>query len=283
MLIEQIKPDLVGGKSDLESCLRAESRRRGWPDQDCEAIISIVPQELLSCGCFLDRLTGLWRYEFGEPHRIGTELIWGIHMWSPVPVLLDVLACAHLRLPSDRLAAYLRLLVADARRHQEYLAEMFPMLHVEAAIPAQYEVAGHGVGNKTIDWVIGPAEGRTVKIDVKRRYKDFLAQMEGVSEGDIPPPAHDPALLFRSVEEKFREEDPQSSLQGAWIVTDIQQEEDELERAFTGLDASKVHFAVLGDAQSDVGLLTRREEDRAFILRLFGAVETRRFQFKRAC
>ena len=85
------------------------------------------------------------------------------------------------------------------------------------------------------------------------------------------------------LEEKFREADPQSSLQGAWIVTDIQQEEHELERAFTGLDTSKVHFAVLGDAQSDVGLLTRREEDRGFILRLFGAVETRRFQFKRAC
>lgn len=239
MLIERIKPELVGGKSDLASCLRAESGLRGWPDQDCEAMISIVPQELLSCGCFLDRLTDLWRYEFGEPHRIGTELVWGIHMWPPVAVLLDVLGCARLRLPPDKLAAYLRLLVADPRRHQEHLAEMFPMLRVEAAIPAQYEVAGYGAGNRTLDWVIGPVEGRTVKIDVKRRYKDFLAQMEGMSDGDIPPPAHDPALLFLSVEQKFREADPQSSLQGAWIVTDIKQEEDELERAFAGLDARR--------------------------------------------
>lgn len=162
--------------------------RRGWPDRDCEAIISVVPREFLSCGCFLDRLTGLWRYEFGEPHRTDTELIWGIHMWPPVSVLLDVLACARLRLPPDRLAAYLRRLVADRRRHQEHLAETFPMLRVEAMIPAQYEVAGHGAGNKTLDWIIGPAEGRTVKIDVKRRYKDFLAQWKGCLTEISPRP-----------------------------------------------------------------------------------------------
>jgi hypothetical protein len=124
-------------------------------------------------------------------------------------------------MPAEKLAAYLKVLLADPGKHPEYLVEMFPMLRVDASIPTLYEVAGYGVGNKTIDWVIGPTQGRGVLIDVKRRYKDFLAQMDGMSAGSAPEPAHDPALLFRSIEEKFRQADPESALQGGWMVTDI--------------------------------------------------------------
>jgi hypothetical protein len=252
MWIERIKPELIGAKSDLASRLRGEAKIRGWLDEDCEAVIAITPTKLLSCPCFLDRLTNIWRYEFGEPHRVGNELIWGIHMWASVPVLLDVLACACLRLSHDKLAVYLKLLVSDSRKHQEYLAEMFPMLRVEASIPTQHEIAGYGVGNKTIDWVIGPVNGRTVLVDAKRRYADFLAQMEEISAASIPEPAHNQALLFRSVQEKFRQANPDSALQGAWVVTDIKQDEAALTKAFQEMDATKVHFAILGDEQGDV-------------------------------
>lgn len=202
-------------------------------------------------------------------------------MWASVPVLLDVLACGRLRLSPNKLAAYLKLLVSNSRKHQEYLAEMFPVLRVDASTLARHEVAGYGIGNKTIDWIIGPVNGRTMLVDAKRRYKDFLAQMEGISDANIPEPAHDPALLFRSVQEKFREANPDFALQGAWVVTDIKQGEADLTKAFQEMDAAKVHFAILGDEQGDVCLLTRRQEDRGFLLGIFGVGEGDRFQFKR--
>ena len=87
MLIESVSPELVGAKSTLPAI-------RGWPDAERETLLAVVPAELLACECFHDKLTRLWRYGFGEPHQVGSELVWGIHMWPPVPVLFDVLACA---------------------------------------------------------------------------------------------------------------------------------------------------------------------------------------------
>lgn len=184
---------------------------------------------------------------------------------------------SRLRLREEKRAAYFGVLV-DLHKHQEFLAEMFPMLRVDGAVPADHEVAGLGVGNRTVDRAIGPAENRRVFLDVKRRFADFVSQM--AAEGKFPP-EHDVGLLFRSVEGKFLPADPQSALQGVWIVTDIKQDETELQAAFDALDSEKVHFTILGDAKNDVCLLTRRPEDRGFLLGLFGVAEGKRFTFRR--
>jgi hypothetical protein len=280
VLIEHISPELVGGKSTLPACLQMESDRRGWPDAEREALLAIVPAPLRACECFLDKLTGLWRYEFGEPHQVGSQLVWGTHMWSPVPVLLDVVACARRRLQPSKLAAYLAL-VANPAKHQEYLAEMFPMLRVDPAIPADHEVGSMGTGNRTIDWLVGPFERRRVLFDVKRRFADFIAAMNGLSVDDDAEPVHDVALLFWSVEGKFQPANPDELLQGTWIVTDIKQEETELRNTFAALDADKVHFVVLGDTEADAHIITRRPDDRGFLLRLFQVQESVRFTFDR--
>jgi hypothetical protein len=36
MLIESVSPELVGAKSTLPACLRAEAAIRGWPDAERE-------------------------------------------------------------------------------------------------------------------------------------------------------------------------------------------------------------------------------------------------------
>lgn len=280
MWIEKIKPELVGGKSALPDCLRAEGLRRGWSDAQCAELAAMLPGELASCACFLDKLTGIWRYEFGRPHTVGESLVWGTHMWAPVPVLFDVLACARRRLPREKLAAYLTLL-ANTDKHQEYLAEMLPLLRVNPAVPADHEVAGRGAGNKTIDWAIGPIGSRCVLMDVKRRYVDFIAHMGAPIKSEVPAPEHDPARLFLSVEQKFIAADPDTVLQGAWIVTDIKQEANEFATTFKSLDAAKVHFAVLGDHRPDIHLLVRREQDRSFLLGLFKATKSECFVFNR--
>jgi len=277
LLIEQIKPEFVAAKSTLPACLREEGLSRGWSDAECDALLAAVPPQLPACDCFLDKLTSMWRYEFGEPHQVGESLVWAIHMWPPVRIVFDVLDCALKRLTEEKRAAYFGLL-ADQRKHQEFLAEMFPMLRVDRAVPADHEVAGLGVGNRTVDWAIGPADNRRVLLDVKRRLADFILQMS--ADGNTPP-AYDVGLLFRSVEGKFLPADPGSTLQGVWVMTDIKQDEAKLRAAFDALDPAKVHFAILGDAEHDVYLLTGRPEDRDFLLSLLGMTEGTRFVFSR--
>ncbi|GLR92514.1 hypothetical protein GCM10007858_01330 [Bradyrhizobium liaoningense] len=206
--------------------------------------------------------------------------MWGVHMWPPVKVLFDVLDCARRRLPEQKRTAYLPLL-ADEAKHQEYLAEMLPMLRVSDAIPAEHEVTGLGAGNRTVDWVLGAAGTRRILFDVKRRFADFYSQMTDAVLTSGAPPAHDVQLLFRSVEPKFLAADPDNRLQGAWIVTDIKQDETELRTGFDALDPAKVHFAILGDAQSDMYILTRRPEDIPHLLSVFGASQSNRFVFDR--
>ena len=239
LLIEAVQPQLVGGIDTLRARLAAEGQARGFSMDQSDAVIEMLPPNLAACGCFLDRLTGIWRYEFGLPHRVGNELIWGVHMWPRVSLLLDVLECARTRLSPDKLRAYIAL-IDNIRRHLIHLAEMFPMLRVPPGIPADHEVGGLGVGNRTVDWVIGPAFERRVLIDVKRRFADFFGQMEGVAADGRVAPQHDVDLLFRSVQGKFLPKDPAEELQGAWIVTDIRQEETELQAAFDTLDPARV-------------------------------------------
>jgi hypothetical protein len=280
LVIENVAPELVGAIDTLPVKLREEAISRRLSETEADALMAALPQELAACGCFLDRLTGLWRYEFGAPHTVGRELVYGTHMWPLLRVLFEVLQCARSRLPPEKLRTYL-VSLSDPVRHFAHIPEMFPVLRLAPEVAVEHEMSGFGTGNTTVDWVIGPVGPRRVIIDVKRRLADFLAQMGTTSAAFVAPPEHDVALLFRSVETKLRAADPAEQLQGAWVVTDIKQERAELQRTFDNLDPSKVHFAILGDEQPDVFPLTRRAEDREFLLDLLGLTESERFVFSR--
>jgi hypothetical protein len=187
------------------------------------------------------------------PYDIGPDFVWGAHMWVPVKYLFSALVCARSRLSAAKRTDYLARL-ADADRHQATLVEMARLSRVDPAVATDFEVAGLGQGDRTVDWAIRPGEGRTVLLDVKRRTADFIAQFQAMRPDDAPAaaPEHDPALMFRSVEQKFLAVNFDTQLQGVWIVTDIKQETEELARAFNSLDPAKVHFVVLGDWEPDI-------------------------------
>ena len=281
MLIDQVFPHVVAEKSSLRDRLVAEAKAQGLTDAEADEILSFAPQELIEAGSFLDRMTGFWRYEFGIPYDIGADLVWGTHMWVPVEYLFSALFCAYHRLPDEKRANYL-VRLADPSAHPATIVEMIPAHKVSADIPLGFEISGLGVGNRTVDWVISPEDGRTILLDVKRRTVDFIRQAElMVIEGAAPEPDHDPELLFRNVEHKFVRADPDQRLQGVWIVTDIQQDEDLLYNAFATLDAGKVHFAILGDWKPDAYVMVRRDQDRQYLLDLFHAEPSVRFTFTR--
>jgi hypothetical protein len=282
MLVEQLFPQVIGGRKSLGECLIEAARSRGIEADLAASIVARVPVALIASECFLDKMTGLWRYEFGLPYDTTRHLVWGSHMWVPVKDLITALYCAHTRLPDDKLNAYLTRL-GDPESHQAVLVEMIPADKIAVTTAMDFEVGGLGVGNRTIDWLIHAEPGRIVLVDVKRRSTDFIIQMEAMGTGGkIEPPSHQVSLLFRSVEQKFLSADPNSRLQGVWIVTDIKQEESELMQAFNLLDADRVHFAVFGDWEQDIHVLARRANDQNFLLDLFRAEPSTRFVFSRA-
>lgn len=280
MYIEQVFAAVVGGKDTLRSRFSAEAAKHGLSAEQANTLFSLIPAPLANAGAFLDKMTGLWRYEFGLPYDIAEKLVWGTHMWVPVDNFFASVSSAQARLPANKRTAFLKRL-ANPDAHQVTLVEMIPAQAIPAAVPMEFEVAGLGAGNRTVDWVIGPHNGRFVLLDVKRRTTDFIAQMEEMKENRAEaPPQHDPALLFRSVEEKFVAADPATRLQGVWILTDIKQDEDRLRTAFTALDENKVHFVILGDWKPDAHVLVRREQDRPYLVELFQLQPSARFTFK---
>jgi len=282
MIIEQIFPNVIAEKSTLQERLLAEGMLRSLSNEHVALIISSVPEPLSSAGSFLDKMTGIWRYEFGVPYDISENFVCGTHMWVPVDYLFSALFCAYSRLQQKKFVLYLKRL-ADPSKHQPTLVEMIPANRVDSDVLMNFEVAGLGHGNSTVDWEIGPHYGRTVLIDVKRRVTDFIKHAEQMdAENSDLPPDHDPALLFRSTDSKFEPANPDLYLQGLWIINDIKQDENELFGAFQALDASKIHFAILGDWKSDAYILVQRDEDRQYLSELFNVIPSTRFTFTRS-
>lgn len=285
-LFERVLPEWGRRTRSLSSRLFWEARDGGSSVEETHLIVSQVPTCLLESRCFHDPLTALWRYEFGQPFTLNSskKLAFGTHMWVPVSTLLQALQCARRRLPPEKYHLYLHRL-ASRETHQSSIAEMAPLLRVELSVPTEFEVSGRGVGDTTIDWLIGPVEGRSLLVEVKYRQVDLIQQMDSLHDlgagGVAPAPTHDPSKLFRSLESKLIVADPTACLQGVWIVTHLKQEVSELETAFGRLDATKVHFAILGDFERDVHILARHSDHKQYLMDVFGVVESGRFTFRR--
>ncbi len=137
MLIDQVFPAVVAEKGALRDRLVSEAIAHGLTNDQANAILSDVPKRLVETGSFLDKRTGLWRYEFGLPFDIAGDLLWGTQMWVPVESLFIALNCAYSRLPDDKRVAYLERL-ADPKVHQVTLVEMIPAHKVNPDVPLEF-------------------------------------------------------------------------------------------------------------------------------------------------
>jgi hypothetical protein len=286
MLIEHVFPHVVGATASLQDRLAAEGRNAEITPELVDEIVSALPLKILNSECFFDRMTSVWRYEFGLPRRVGgNQLLWGTHMWTPVTILLRVLRVAHQRLSAQQRRRYLERL-ADLEKHEDVLSEFLPVARLADEVSAEF---GHltGAGGRDVDWRIRAAGHRPVLVEVKNRMRDLLEVADRVEAGErdpdgtAPAPIHNVAILFRGVEDKFRSVEPDEQLQGAWIATDLQQEEVELATAFAALDSTKVHYIILGDWAPGIAVLTRRAADRTMLVELFREQDSGRFTFRR--
>lgn len=277
----------VAGIAELPELVVSVGLLRGRNKADAKALAAMIPAALRAAPCFLDRLTGLWLYDFGDPVMTGQGFVYGGgKTWHRLTRLIDVVACAHTRLDSAVFAGYLARL-EDPTKHADLLFEFAPVLHLDPTTTAQYEVTGESPGNKKIDWKIEAADGFAVLLEVKRREADFITSVERIASGErsvdgtVPAPEHDTDLMFRSVEAKFLPRPPDRTPQGAWIGTALKQESSELEQSFLRLDPTKVHFAILGTWDGTVHLLTRDGVPRDKILQLLRVREVDRLVFRR--
>jgi hypothetical protein len=187
MMIERIMPELVGDRDTLRHRLEVDARAVGISDEDIAPLMAVIPPSLRQAECFEDKLTGLWRYEFGEPYHLKREnkLLWGTHIWVPVTHLRQGLNCLLARVATEKRKAFL-IRLDQPQKHLDVLSEMIPALNIAPDIKADFEVVGLGQGNRTIDWLIGPIEGREILLDVKRRSIDLIKQLDQLTEGQPP-------------------------------------------------------------------------------------------------
>ena len=279
MLIDRLFPQCVGGKAPLRQLLLDAATSFGMAAQEAQSLVQLLPSPLIDSSGFLDMSTDLWRYEFGEPFILNDQLIFGTHMFLPVNELLLAIGAFARWVPLEKRDAYLAILNCPSK-HPVALAEMMPVCRLPFTLAVDYEVSGHGPGNRTVDWAL-QAGGRLILLDAKSRTTDFIQQACNAGQnGDMQAPEHDHKLMFKSIEGKFNAAAPDVQLQGAWITTHITQNRVEIDNAFAALDPAKVHFVMFGDWRADISLLVRREADRKFLLALFNITQSERFFFQ---
>jgi hypothetical protein len=284
----RVPDSIIGGLAALPELFHAAAQLRGLAltRDEVKSVIALVPEPIRELTCFLDKLTSLWRYDYGEPFEMSDDkVLIGCNVFNEVDRLFDVLKCARQRLKPEQLGSYLKRL-ADPVKHQEMLAEFVPILRLSPAIEVEYEVSGYGEGNKTVDWLIRSG-GTSILIEVKRRATDLIQSLDRLykgetdPEGTAPAPTHDVSLLFRSVEAKLSNRSPDQMIQAAWIFTFVRQEETELQSAFAALDPTRVHLAIIGDWEDEVFVLAHDTSVKERTLKLLGLRESRRAVFRR--
>ena len=70
MMIDQVFPHVVGDHGVLKDRLFQRAREQGLSVEQATERFAGIPAPLTDAETFLDKLTGLWRYEFGVPINV---------------------------------------------------------------------------------------------------------------------------------------------------------------------------------------------------------------------
>lgn len=286
--ISQIPEKLVGGVASLPDLMVALARMKGIRREEADRIVRLVPAELRSAPCFLDRLTAIWRYVYGRPFTgfPDGKVVLGTHMYHEVDRLFDVISCAQKRLTSKSLLDYLTA-ISDRAKHEDALVEFAPILRLDSDDYPVVEYEAPGAGDSTIDWRIRAPGRIDLLLEVKNRVGDLIEglcrlQLNLQRGGDgSSEPVHDIDPLFKSIEKKFPTRRASEAVQAVWIKTGLKQEEAELNSAFSNLDPDRVHAVILGDWEDDVYILANDDGAKRAIMRALRVTESRRFVFRR--
>ncbi|HEY2853053.1 MAG TPA: hypothetical protein VGJ18_09425, partial [Gemmatimonadaceae bacterium] len=136
--------------------------------------------------CFLDRLSSVWRYDFGDALTLpgGRRLI-GTTTFPEVEILFQVLQGVRTHLTGESSRGYL-LRLGMPRKHQDALVEFAPIMRLPAGAHVRHEAKGFGPANTTLDWII-ESNSVILGLEVKNRTADLLDSMTRLDAGELSP------------------------------------------------------------------------------------------------
>lgn len=279
-----IPPQFVGGKSNLYTQFIEIGRNEGDSESDSIELLKLLPIDLKRTNVWLDKITNIWRYDYGLPLDNLPEdmIVFGTGVSLPVLELYHSIKLADKHLTRLQLMVFIKRL-EDKGKHTDVLFEMRPLLYLSKGFSPKFEVPGFGDKNTTLDWFI---KGKGIKLafDVKNRTRSLIKGLESIiprmNKGeqhlDSPPP--DPKYLFRSVENKLERVSSFRRIQGVWIQTEVKEKEDDFISFFRKkLDKKKTHFVILSDWKEDGYILTRNRIIKLVIKKVFNIIESKRF------
>jgi hypothetical protein len=145
MLIEQQFPQAVGGRATLRDAFIAEATNKGSSASDAELLFTLLPVRLADAACFFDRVTDLWRYEFGRPFTLSGGALLGPHVWQPVTNLVSATRCASRLLQPLAVARWMAQLQRGLRAavvaRRSLLQRRFPLIRRRVRLLASWRVA----------------------------------------------------------------------------------------------------------------------------------------------
>ena len=205
---------------DFVEAFLDHSGNQGATLKEARELLKFIPK-LFNTLAFRDRLTGQWRYEYGDP--IGLPSVIGDHTFPRMGRLYRALKEAHMRLTEKDMAKWCEKLFNPAQ-HQDILEEMAPIYHLEDGIGVFPERKISQTNNTDIDWeLIVPnlpnffLEVKHRKFDLEAGLREIISRLPETSQPGKP--THDTDLLFVNLEKKFESCKPRDRLQGAWIST----------------------------------------------------------------
>lgn len=275
---------MVGDTSTLYEEFLSCAKKYGDNREYATQLLKFLPQAIKESCVWFDRVTSLWRYEYGIPYDNLPQdmVVVGTNMNHPVDDLYIAIKTADKWLKPEQLILY-RERLADKNKHLDVVFEMRPLKDVKKKHKAKYEAIGMGTGKTTLDWQVN-CRFVNIAFDVKNRIKSFIDHMTQIvpdlnkGEINISPSSPNPEDLFKSVECKLKNKSFFIQLQGVWIHTDIKEDKHKLTSYFCkNLDKRKIHFVIFSDWKNDATILARNRIITYVLKKIFGLTESSRF------
>lgn len=274
----------IGDESTLIRAFIEIAKR--YKDNEKEAIqrYTFLPDPIKDAWVWYDKITEMWRYNFGPPYdrMPGDMLVAGTSSNFPVEELYIAIKIADERMIPSQLITY-RERLAQFDKHAAALFEMRPLKNVKRDLRARYEVTGLGEGKTSVDWQVKSGLLNII-FDVKYRIKSLLDHLRqtiptmNAGSDTAMATAPNPEDLFKSSDRKFRRAHYLRRQQGLWVSTEIQEDKEKLQISFNKeLSKRKIHFLIISDWKDDAYILARNRFLVSALKRTFCLKESERF------
>lgn len=267
--------------SNILGALEKVAAAQGLSGQEAERVFELLPESLRGAPAFRDRMTGIWRYEYGVPYVVGKgnkeKIVIGTDQAPKVSVLLDGIRALSQHTSYEQLLSFCKKL-ENRQKHLDFLAELDPIIRPSMDFTADYEPDGYASEDRKIDWLIRFHDGSSCLIDVKNRIRgliDFLDEINKNGKNNFSDSPPLPKGVFNSSGIKFLPA-KKGRFQGLWVLTNVYYDDELLKEMFYNLDENLIEFTVLTHFKGESRVLSTKPEIKSWLIEKFCLKEMKR-------